>query len=157
MLSNVLLKPAELLEALPYLLRRFRGRTHTAALALLILAEHPDLEPVEPSAAESTVQSPFILRDLLEQAANLAEQDERRWGRREDAYHRVGHVQLTPTGMSLRGPLPDVSNRVLRRFSPDEHHNFVRITFCEEDVFGYFSNQGIYDVRTFVAMRFGGA
>ena len=42
------------------------------------------------------------------------------------------HVHFTPTGMTLSGPFPDTSNRILRRY-PDHHDSFLRVTFTDEE------------------------
>ena len=120
------------------------------------MAESLDPKPALPSAGQDTAEDPAALQNLLESAIGTAEQENVKWARRGNAYHRVGRVHLSPTRMSLRGPFPDVSNRVLRRFDPQDHHYFLNVTFCEEDPIASFSNQGIYGVRSFVAERFGG-
>ena len=42
------------------------------------------------------------------------------------------HVTFTPTGMNLRGPFPDTSNRILRQY-PKNQDAFLRVSFTDED------------------------
>ena len=42
------------------------------------------------------------------------------------------HVTFTPTGMKLRGPFPDTSNRILRQYKNNQDA-FLRVSFTDED------------------------
>ncbi|KAK7031202.1 hypothetical protein VNI00_013618 [Paramarasmius palmivorus] len=42
------------------------------------------------------------------------------------------HVQITPTGMIFDGPMPERSNRVIRQYKSEHHHNFLRVSFNDE-------------------------
>ncbi|KAI3600948.1 hypothetical protein WG66_014877 [Moniliophthora roreri] len=53
-------------------------------------------------------------------------------GRDDDGIFLCMHVQITPTGMIFDGPLPERSNRVIRQYKPEHHHNFLRVSFNDE-------------------------
>ncbi|KAE9983037.1 hypothetical protein BLS_005054 [Venturia inaequalis] len=44
----------------------------------------------------------------------------------------IHHVRITPCGLYLAGPTPEVTNRVLRSY-PDNTNYFIRVTFGDED------------------------
>lgn len=156
LLSRGLLKPLEVLQVIAELARQFPGWSDpdTIAAALNLLSEDPDLPPAYPDSFHDEDYVPIDLADKLRACIALARRRQHLRIASDEAYHLVGHVRLTPTGMDLTGPLPDISNRVLRRY-PQAHHYFIRVTFCEEDALEHFGSNKEHDVREFVAERFG--
>ncbi|KAF8581580.1 RdRP-domain-containing protein [Ramaria rubella] len=64
------------------------------------------------------------------------------------------HVTFTPTTMKLRGPFPDVSNRILRQY-PDHHESFLRVSFTDEDNLQFRFDQREVDGPDFIQRRVG--
>lgn len=64
------------------------------------------------------------------------------------------HVVITPTSMSIDGPFPEVSNRVLRAYPRKYHECFLRVTFAEEGRVPYRWDRNV-DGRSFVDRRVG--
>ena len=52
------------------------------------------------------------------------------WGPK-DGIFKCRHVSVSPTSMTLDGPYPERSNRVLRTYA-DNHDSFIRVSFVEE-------------------------
>ena len=52
------------------------------------------------------------------------------WGP-EDGIFNCLHVYISPTSMTLGGPYPERSNRVMRTYA-DNHDSFLRVSFVEE-------------------------
>ncbi|KAF8507374.1 RNA dependent RNA polymerase-domain-containing protein [Hysterangium stoloniferum] len=46
--------------------------------------------------------------------------------------YRCLHVTFTPSRMTLTGPFPDTSNRILRQY-PNNHDDFLRVSWTDED------------------------
>jgi RNA-dependent RNA polymerase len=65
------------------------------------------------------------------------------------------HVIQTPTTISLDGPFPERSNRVLRSY-PGHHLNFLRVSFVDETRLQYRFDREV-DGREFIKYRVGGA
>lgn len=64
------------------------------------------------------------------------------------------HVNFTPTGMKLRGPFPDVSNRILRRH-PHNQDSFLRVSFTDEDGLHFRFDRREVDGPRFIEERVG--
>lgn len=64
------------------------------------------------------------------------------------------HVEVTPTTMHLTGPHPERSNRVIRRYHPDHHESFLRVSFVDEGRLQYRFDRDL-DGRAFVRSRLG--
>ncbi|KAG6850830.1 hypothetical protein H0H93_008133 [Arthromyces matolae] len=67
-----------------------------------------------------------------------------------DAYH----VEITPTTMRLSGPHPERSNRIIRRYHPDHHESFLRVSFVDEARLQYRFERDL-DGRGFIQNRLG--
>jgi hypothetical protein len=65
------------------------------------------------------------------------------------------HAIQTPTTISLDGPFPERSNRVLRSY-PGHHLNFLRVSFVDETRLQYRFNREV-NGREFIKDRVGGA
>ncbi|PCH33560.1 RdRP-domain-containing protein, partial [Wolfiporia cocos MD-104 SS10] len=61
------------------------------------------------------------------------------------------HVIITPTKMSLEGPFPDRSNRVIRRYTENQDC-FLRVSFVDETRLRYRFDREV-DLRSFVNRR----
>ncbi|PCH36046.1 hypothetical protein WOLCODRAFT_91813 [Wolfiporia cocos MD-104 SS10] len=61
------------------------------------------------------------------------------------------HVVITPTTMSLAGPLPTRSNRVIRRYL-EHQDSFLRVSFVDENHLTYRFDRDL-DIRDFVNRR----
>ncbi|PCH33549.1 RdRP-domain-containing protein [Wolfiporia cocos MD-104 SS10] len=61
------------------------------------------------------------------------------------------HVVITPTTMSLEGPFPDRSNRVIRRYMENQDC-FLRVSFVDETRLTYRFDREV-DLRSFVNRR----
>jgi len=55
----------------------------------------------------------------------------------DGSYYQSLHVIITPTTMFLNGPFPEQSNRVIRRYDNENHENFLRVTFRDENHLQY--------------------
>jgi hypothetical protein len=124
--------------------------------ALQQLAEHQQLQPVDPEKAQSPDFYPVNLKECLNFSIRVAKGNEYDRKHLQADMHLVGHVRLTPTGMDLEGPVPDLTNRVLRQYA-QYHDHFIRVTFCEENTFNQFSNRQEDNMLSFIRERFGGA
>lgn len=79
-----------------------------------------------------TVQSIFALaREAIDQSG-----PELQAPKLDGSLFMCLHVQITPTGMKLRGPFPDTSNRILRQY-PNNHDAFLRVSFTDEEGLKY--------------------
>ncbi|KAF9260078.1 RdRP-domain-containing protein [Marasmius fiardii PR-910] len=74
--------------------------------------------------------------------------------REDDGIFLCMHVQITPTGMIYTGPLPERSNRVIRQYSPENHQNFLRVSFHDEGRLQLQFERGV-DGKSFVRRRIG--
>ncbi|KAH8102595.1 RNA dependent RNA polymerase-domain-containing protein [Cristinia sonorae] len=63
------------------------------------------------------------------------------------------HVTVTPTTMTLEGPYPERSNRIIRQY-PLDHDSFMRVSFADETHLQYRFDREI-DGRAFIHERFG--
>jgi hypothetical protein len=57
------------------------------------------------------------------------------WGPKDGIFNCL-HVSISPTSMTLGGPYPERSNRVLRTYA-DNHDSFIRVSFVEETELRY--------------------
>ena len=57
------------------------------------------------------------------------------WGPNDEIFG-CRHVYVSPTSMTLGGPYPERSNRVLRKYA-DNHDSFIRVSFVEETQLRY--------------------
>lgn len=114
----------------------------------------PCLLPVYFEATKQPNFRPLDLEAEVIRAVNLAKPLKKHALSDETAYHRVGHVRLTPTGLDLEGPLPDVSNRVLRQYE-SHHMHFLRVTFSEENALERFRITREDNTAKFIRERFG--
>lgn len=57
------------------------------------------------------------------------------WGPKDGIFNCL-HVCVSPTSMTLGGPYPERSNRVLRAYA-DNHDSFIRVSFVEETELRY--------------------
>ncbi|KAG6911837.1 hypothetical protein DXG01_000084 [Tephrocybe rancida] len=64
------------------------------------------------------------------------------------------HVEITPTTMRLSGPHPERSNRVIRRYHPDNHESFLRVSFVDEGRLHYRFDRDV-DGQDFIRARVG--
>ncbi|KAG5353249.1 hypothetical protein C0989_008984 [Termitomyces sp. Mn162] len=64
------------------------------------------------------------------------------------------HVEVTPTTMRLSGPHLERSNRIIRRYHPDHHESFLRVSFVDEGRLHYRFDRDV-DGRDFVKTRAG--
>lgn len=82
---------------------------------------------------DSKDDDPDSIMDLFTKRLREMERDGVRRPRktRSDRF-QCHRVMLTPTSMVLSGPLPDETNRVLRRYM-DYQSNFIRVEIREED------------------------
>ncbi|KAG5644736.1 hypothetical protein DXG03_007865 [Asterophora parasitica] len=64
------------------------------------------------------------------------------------------HVEITPTTMRLSGPQFERSNRVIRRYHPDHHESFLRVSFVEEGRLQYRFDRDV-DGPAFIRSRVG--
>ncbi|KAG6813071.1 hypothetical protein H0H92_014130 [Tricholoma furcatifolium] len=64
------------------------------------------------------------------------------------------HVEVTPTTIKLSGPHKERSNRVIRRYHPDNHESFLRVSFVDEGHLQYRFNRDV-DGRDFIRNRVG--
>jgi len=64
------------------------------------------------------------------------------------------HVTITPTTVTLDGPHPEQSNRVIRSYHPSTHSSFLRVNFVEEGGLSYRFDRDI-DGADFVRNRVG--
>jgi len=55
----------------------------------------------------------------------------------DGSYYQSLHVIITPTTMFLNGPYPERSNRVIRKYASENHENFLRVTFRDENHLQY--------------------
>ncbi|KAL0576516.1 hypothetical protein V5O48_005461 [Marasmius crinis-equi] len=74
--------------------------------------------------------------------------------REDDGIFLCMHIQITPTGMIFTGPIPERSNRVIRQYSPENHQNFLRVSFLEEGRLQLQFERGV-DGKAFVRRRLG--
>ncbi|QDS77948.1 hypothetical protein FKW77_001429 [Venturia effusa] len=72
------------------------------------------------------------LRDAAAPAANLQDSSAYRTVKAHRHLALIHHVRVTPCGLYLGGPSPEVTNRVLRNH-PDNINSFLRVTFGDED------------------------
>ncbi|KAL0067955.1 hypothetical protein AAF712_005124 [Marasmius tenuissimus] len=74
--------------------------------------------------------------------------------REDDGIFLCMHVQITPTGKIFTGPIPERSNRVIRQYSPENHQNFLRVSFLDEGRLHLQFDRGV-DGKAFVRQRIG--
>ena len=55
-------------------------------------------------------------------------------------------ITFTPTAHILTGPLPDMSNRVVRIFN-DHQDYFIRVNFVDEDLMAYRYNRDVSNAQ----------
>lgn len=129
LLQNMVLDTAELLELLPRVreLVRVKGRTYTAKL-LRAFYNNSIAQWHSDDAGEPVVSSfEATKRDFEKQENTLTLVPE------DGSYYQSLHVIITPTTMSLQGPYPEQSNRVLRRYDSKNHESFLRVTFRDDN------------------------
>ena len=68
--------------------------------------------------------------DAIQHYTNVFSWSPSPWGP-EDGMFSCLHVSISPTSMTLGGPYPERSNRVLRTYA-DNHDSFIRVSFVEE-------------------------
>ncbi|KIJ54982.1 hypothetical protein M422DRAFT_152897 [Sphaerobolus stellatus SS14] len=73
----------------------------------------------------------------------------------DDRLFNCHHVIFTPTGMELKGPFPDSSNRILRRYS-DDPEAFLRVSFTDESGLKFRFDRREVDGPEFIQRRIGG-
>lgn len=94
-----------------------------------------------PSAGPGIEANTFSTDSFKEDLTRFADEYDRFTYNSEDPYQiaeRYQHINLvhkiviTPTGMYLRGPYPEPTNRVLHKYA-DHIDHFVRMVFQDED------------------------
>lgn len=139
LLSNNLMKPAEINGILEDA-RRLLNDPRTSDLlepTLRALAEDRSLAPPPLEATHRKHFKPVNVEERWAAALDSAKFNRRLQARGKPGLHSIGHVYITPTTMSLAGPLPDESNRVLRAYT-GYHEYFLRVTFAEENALNRF-------------------
>lgn len=148
--QNLVLDPAELLELLPRVkeLVRVKGRMYTAKLLRKFIS-HSAAQWHSEDAGEPIMSSfQAVERDFAKQDNTLTLVPD------DGSYYQSLHVFITPTRMSLRGPYPEQSNRVLRRYDSKYHENFLRVTFRDDNDLQFRFDRDI-DGPGFIRDRFG--
>ncbi|KAG6872879.1 hypothetical protein C0995_005737 [Termitomyces sp. Mi166 len=64
------------------------------------------------------------------------------------------HVEVTPTTIRLTGPHSEKSNRIIRRYHPNYHESFLRVSFVDEGRLHYRFDRDI-DGQNFIKTRVG--
>lgn len=74
--------------------------------------------------------------------------------RLDDGIFMCLHISITPTSMEFAGPIPERSNRVIRSYEPQNHGNFIRVSFVDEGKLQVRFDRDI-DATAFVHERLG--
>jgi len=133
LLQNMILDTSELLDLLPRIkkISDLKGKNYTAKL----LKEFCNV------ASGLWYSDDF--NETIESCFNSVEQEFNKQGDitsmipDDGSYYQSLHVIITPTTMFLNGPFPEQSNRVIRRYDNENHENFLRVTFRDENHLQY--------------------
>ncbi|CAG8760962.1 11622_t:CDS:1, partial [Acaulospora colombiana] len=145
LLSRARFNPQELLELQPRLRSTLdRHSPSTISACIRVLEQRRDEEP------EASVVTLFI--DLIT-AMERDGQVRSFMQPTPDLFH-CHRVMVTPTSLVLQGPLPDETNRVIRKYA-DYTSNFLRVEFREEDRLQFRWDRDV-DGNAFIDERVGG-
>ncbi|PPQ73220.1 hypothetical protein CVT24_010030 [Panaeolus cyanescens] len=132
LLCSGLVDAKEVIEVLPALwnVQNKKGKLFAAQLAQQFWEEVRDRDS---QATRDEDDSGMVLADLFASAErNLGETPVVPLTPTEGSHYYAFHVTITPTSMQLEGPVLDQSNRVIRRYHPDNHDCFLRVNFVDE-------------------------
>ena len=141
---NGVLSPDQVLEILPTVSLLIQNRDETVIVIALRRLCY-SLTPIGPHSEPEEYSLKTIANNLLDYAQKYD------YSRSQNSYellNRHAHLVLvhklivTPTGVHLQGPEPEVSNRVLRSYKDHSNH-FLRVTFTDED-----GGPVLYDVKS---------
>jgi hypothetical protein len=147
---NGALSPDQVIDILPtvsLLTDNHDGVTIVESLRRL----YQSLPPIGPHSVPEDYSVKTITNSLLDYAVkydNSRSQSPYELLKRHAHIVLVHKLNVTPTGVYLEGPEPEVSNRVLRLYKDHSDH-FMRVTFTDEDgepvhYDGRFDQKGVY-------------
>ena len=150
--QNGYLPPKRVLELLSGVFDSMSGRSDAIMVASLRKLSH-QLQYPGPGVDASELS----VKTLITKLAQSQESVERELGFSPGFYGQYKHIVLvhkamvTPTGIYLSGPEPEVKNRVIRKYSKFSSY-FLQVSFLEEDgqTLRYSaagSNEDIYHIR----------
>ena len=155
LLCNMVVDAQEMLQLIPDIVEIFRkqGKEFTAVL-LRKFASRPELAIYTTDEAEA-VNEVALLQCLHETERNLMRNPMLSIPKPSDgSLYDAYHVTITPTTMSLDGPFPERSNRVIRAYDPRHHESFLRVSFLDESKLQYRFDREI-DGPAFIRSRVG--
>ena len=133
LLQNMILDTSELLDLLPRVkeVLDLKGKNYTAKL----------LKEFRNVASGLWYSDDY--NENISSCFNSVEQEFKKQGDMlslipdDGSYYQSLHVIITPTTMFLNGPYPERSNRVIRKYASENHENFLRVTFRDENHLQY--------------------
>ena len=131
--QNGFLPPDKVFELLPYVAKCLKVTdVTTVALALRYLGSQLPFAGPDTDASETEVQT---LKSMLRQSIETTSASDRYASVLADQHEHIMLVHkalVTPAGIYLEGPEPEVGNRVLRKYSTFQNY-FLSVTFADED------------------------
>lgn len=139
MARNGYLSPLKVIEMLPTVRQVFEELKTETEKALEIVSHAlrqltrslpvPGPDTYEQYTADS-LSATFV--DLTDSYDSRAPNNPYELVKRHQHINLVHRIVITPTRISLEGPDPEPTNRVLRRY-PEHTDHFARVVFCDED------------------------
>lgn len=133
-LSMAMLSPATVTHLVPKAIQLYNTHGHDATVVGLrrLYFQAPLAGPDTSAADLSTLSLESMLEECVSTYEKHRSDNPYELSKRHQHISLVHKVVVTPAGMYLRGPEPEPSNRVIRRY--EEHINhFVRVVFEDED------------------------
>ncbi|KAG6842522.1 hypothetical protein C0991_000048 [Blastosporella zonata] len=152
LLRNLSLDMTEVLQLMPDIdkLRKAKGKRYVAELltyfgprALELSWDDPDQEVESIMDCFRQTQKDFQVHHSFFNSQSV-----------DPSLFEAYHVEVTPTTMRLSGPHPERSNRIIRRYHPDNHESFLRVSFVDEGRLQYRFNRDV-DGKGFIHRRVG--
>ncbi|KAG6879393.1 hypothetical protein C0992_003010 [Termitomyces sp. T32_za158] len=151
LLRNLSVDMTEMLSLMPYIadLTKAKGTRHTAAMLAQFGQEAIKLWYDSNEESESISECFLrVQKDLEVHPQSLTLQST------DPSLFEAYHIEVTPTTMRLSGPHLERSNRIIRRYHPDDHESFLRVSFVDEGRLHYRFDRDV-DGQEFIKTRVG--
>lgn len=130
--QNGYLSPSRVTELLAVVARHFENRPEARVVATSIRNLSAQLPFVGPDTEASDLSLVTLSEILLENQGSILRGESYSLAERHDHITDVHKAMVTPAGIYLYGPEPEIRNRVLRKYSQFPNH-FLSVSFMDED------------------------
>ncbi|KAL8923902.1 MAG: hypothetical protein Q9208_004339 [Pyrenodesmia sp. 3 TL-2023] len=131
--QNGYLPPYKVLQLMQAMKRAF-AHAEGPALAAALRKFYTQIPYAGPGTEASELSSTALLELLVDNYHQVLREDQysKDLSRQYEHIASIHKAMVTPAGIYLSGPEPEVKNRVLRQYSAFSSH-FLQVTFCDED------------------------